>query len=150
MERHPVFTYLANARLETWSTVWAAVADVRVQRACEYILKHYSSDRLALQDVAHHVRMSKWHLSRLLNSATGWGFTDHLAAVRVARASRMLVDGRLIVKEVAGAVGYRYVSQMDRQFKRLLGILPQNLRCRAAVQFELQELARRSGSTRRR
>ena len=150
MEQHPLFTYLANSRPDTWIAAWTVVTDVRVQRAGDFMLKHFADDKLALHHVAGQVRLSKWHLSRLLTSTTGWGFSDHLAAIRVAMASRMLVEGRLIVKEVAGAVGYRNVSQMDRQFKRLLKITPHDLRCKAAIQIELQERARRSRSTQRR
>jgi len=92
---------------------------------------------LRLDDVAGHVRLSKWHLVRLLKAQTGWGFRRHLAGARVATALKMLLEGELIVKEVAAAVGYRYVSHMDRQFRTLLSTTPNDVRRRRPSLIDL-------------
>ena len=111
-----------------WSSAWGA--DGRIERALQYIIEHSSAMDLRLEDVAGHVRLSKWHLVRLLKSQTGWGFRQHLAGARVARALELLLEGKLIVKEVAAAVGYRHVSHMDRQFRTLLRTAPNDIRRR--------------------
>lgn len=101
-----------------------------VVRALE-ILEARMADDLALNDVAASVGLSPSHLSRQLARATGNGFAECLALVRVAAAKRYLAEGALTVKEVAALVGFHDPAYFARVFRRLEGRSPAEFRSRA-------------------
>jgi transcriptional regulator GlxA family with amidase domain len=101
----------------------------QVQRALQVMNVRYAEPELTLQAVASEVGLSSCHLSRLLKLETGCGFVAHLHRRRVSAAIGFLTqDGRLSVKEVAAAVGYRSVTQLDRHCKELHGMAPVSVR----------------------
>lgn len=71
------------------------------------------------------------NLSCLFAANTGQGFMTHLHVRRVAAARRMLIESQRSVKEVAAAVGYRSVTQLDRYFKRVFALTPNAVRAGA-------------------
>jgi AraC-like DNA-binding protein len=74
--------------------------------------------------VASTVRLSKWHLDRLLRRATGRCFVAHLNEARLCAACSLLPTDSLSAKEVAAKVGYGSLTAMDRQFKRSFASTP--------------------------
>lgn len=107
----------------------AACLPVPVLRALE-ILETRMAEDLALNDVALAVGLSPSHLSRQLARATGNGFAECLALVRVAAAKRYLTEGALTVKEVARLVGFHDPAYFARVFRRLEGRSPAEFRSR--------------------
>jgi AraC-like DNA-binding protein len=99
-------------------------SDARVVMALEFIHKHYGRRLLAVADVAEAVRVSKWHLDRLLRQHTGRCFVAHLHEARLDAARSLLIDAMPTVKEVASAVGYSSVTQLDRHFRKRCGCTP--------------------------
>lgn len=110
----------------------AACLPVPVLRALE-ILEARMSEDLALNDVAASVGLSPSHLSRQLARATGNGFAECLALVRIAAAKRYLSEGALTVKEVARLVGFHDPAYFARVFRRIEGCSPAEFRSRLAV-----------------
>jgi AraC-like DNA-binding protein len=106
----------------------------RVDDALRIIDERFTEPTLSLQVVAKTVGLSTCHLSRLLASNTGQGFRTHLHVRRVRAARRMLDESGRSVKEVAAAVGYRSVTQLDRYFKRVLTLPPSAFRTGVALQ----------------
>jgi AraC-like DNA-binding protein len=56
--------------------------------------EHCSEQHLSLGEVADHVYVSQWHLSKLLNRETGQSFFDLLGSLRIGRAKELLADPR--------------------------------------------------------
>ncbi len=100
-----------------------------VKAALAYMQAHCAR-RLTLSDVAEHVFVSQWHLSKLINRHTGKNFFDILNQLRVDRARDLLRDPSLKVHEVAERVGYADVAHFSKNFKRLTGKSPVEYRAR--------------------
>jgi AraC-like DNA-binding protein len=104
--------------------------DTRIDRAVIYIRANCTRPSLVVEDVARHVRLSRWHLSRLLVRYLGAPYRDVLRRIRVAEARRLLRDDALSVKEVAVRVGYPHATELDRAFKHCFGVTPTEWRTR--------------------
>lgn len=96
----------------------------RISPALLFIDENYTNPDLRLRDVAHHIGTSPWHLSRLLREFTGLGFVAHLRMARLREVERLLAKTALSVKEVAGATGFKRVSDLDHYFRLRNGLTP--------------------------
>src|ERR1051325_558929 len=96
-------------------------ADVRMREALRYIERHRRDRNLRLADVAVHVRLSPFYLTRCLKRATGCSFDALLQRARIGDARRLLEQTPLMIKEIAVTVGYESSTQFGRHFKRLTG-----------------------------
>ena len=104
----------------------------------EYIRQHYT-EHLTLSDVADHVYVSQWHLSKLINRHLQQSFLAIINTLRVARAKELLTDPACRVHDIAALVGYSDVAHFSRIFKKHTGQSP--LDYRAGV--EVRNLNRR-------
>ena len=95
-----------------------------VRAALAYIREHCSEQHLSLGDVADHVYVSQWHLSKLLNRETGQSFFDLLGSLRIARAKELLENSQMRIHEIAEATGFSDVAHFSRSFKRIAGCTP--------------------------
>ena len=102
--------------------------DSRVDRVLGLIEARHCEPSLTIGRAARDVRLSRWHLGRLLKQHTGHGFLSHVHRARVLSARRLLEGSDLSIKEIAAAVGYASSQQLDRHFKRIVGDTP--LMCR--------------------
>lgn len=92
-----------------------------VNRAIEYIHMNYTK-KMSLQDVADHIYVSKWHLSKLLNRHTGKSFSELLNSVRIEQAKKMLENPALRIGDIADAVGFMDIAHFSRVFKKMTGM----------------------------
>ena len=95
-----------------------------VRAALAYMKDHCSEQHLSLNDVADHVYVSQWHLSKLLNRETGQSFFDLLGSLRISKAKELLEDSSMRIHEVAEATGFSDVAHFSRSFKRFAGCTP--------------------------
>ena len=104
-----------------------------VQSALKYMREH-SAERLTLSDVADHVYVSQWHLSKLINRYTEQSFFELIGGMRVERAKLMLSDPSMRVQDVALQVGYLDVAHFSKSFKKVTGMTPVEYRASLAGQ----------------
>ena len=95
-----------------------------VRAALAYIREHCSEQHLSLGEVADHVYVSQWHLSKLLNRETEQSFFDLLGSMRISRAKELLSDASMRIQDVAEATGFSDVAHFSRSFKRFAGCTP--------------------------
>ena len=95
-----------------------------VRAALAYIRERCSEQHLSLGEVADHVYVSQWHLSKLLNRETGQSFFDLLGSMRISRAKELLADASMRIQDVAEATGFSDVTHFSRSFKRFAGCTP--------------------------
>ena len=95
-----------------------------VRAALSFMKEHCTEPHLSLSDVADHVYVSQWHLSKLLNRETGQSFFDLLGSLRIQKAREMLADSSVRIHEVAEATGFSDVGHFSRSFKRFTGFTP--------------------------
>lgn len=92
-----------------------------VNNALEYMKANYHT-KLSLKDVADHVYVSQWHLSKLLNKHKQQGFLELLNEIRIQEAKKLLKDPSLRVGDVAEKVGFSDLPHFSRVFKKIAGV----------------------------
>ncbi|MCR5733043.1 MAG: response regulator [Lachnospiraceae bacterium] len=92
-----------------------------VDSALSYMRENYT-EKLQLADVAEHVYVSVWHLSKLLNNVTGKNFSELLNGIRIEKAKELLHDPSLHVADIAEKVGFVDMAHFARVFKRITGM----------------------------
>ncbi len=92
-----------------------------VDSAVAFMRENYK-EKLQLADVAEHVYVSVWHLSKLLNSVTGKNFSELLNGIRIEKAKELLPDPSLHVADIAERVGFVDMAHFARVFKRITGM----------------------------
>ena len=95
-----------------------------VKAALAYMKEHCTEQHLSLGEVADHVYVSQWHLSKLLNRETDQSFFDLLGSMRIAKAKKLLADPALRIHEIAEMVGFSDVAHFSRSFKKIAGCTP--------------------------
>lgn len=98
-----------------------------ITSAKDFILAH-ASEPLRLRDVAEHVHVSPDYFCRFFKRATGIGFSEFLARVRVETTKNLLADPFLSISEVANQAGFGSLSQFNRTFHRFAGCSPKAYR----------------------
>ena len=107
------------------------IGSFALRNALRYIEKNYSR-KLTLEEVAEHIHISKWHLSKLLNSYLGKSFNDVLNGYRLKEAKQLLRDPYMKIGMIAESVGYNDSAIFSHVFKRLEGM--------TAVEYRNKEL----------
>lgn len=94
-----------------------------VRQALDYMRQH-CHEHLSLGDVADHVYVSQWHLSKLINRHANQSFLDILGRLRVEKAKGLLADSSLRIHEVAEQSGFSDVGHFSKSFKKIVGMTP--------------------------
>lgn len=92
----------------------------------QYIHENYAEE-ITLADLADKVYISRNYLSNIFKNMTGESFNTYLTRVRIEKAKELLMEGRLLVYEVAERVGYKNVPYFSTLFKKFTGMNPTEL-----------------------
>lgn len=92
-----------------------------VKNAIQFIEENYTK-KLTLNEVADHIFVSQWHLSKLLNKHMEQNFSEILNGVRIREAKELLKDPSLRIGDVAEKVGFVDMAHFSRVFKKIAGI----------------------------
>src|SRR5918999_867311 len=87
------------------------------------IYAHFG-EPITIDDMARSVMYSKFHFTRMFQSAVGVPPGRFLTGVRIQEAKRLLLSTSLTVKEIAGRVGYSSVGTFSTKFKSSVGFSP--------------------------
>ena len=101
------------------------------RNALQYINLH-AIEGIQLNDVADKLCVSDNYLSALIRKETGVTFHEHMLEARMNVARSMLADPRILVEEVARAVGYGNYISFYNAFKRIEHMTPTEYRNRKA------------------
>lgn len=94
-----------------------------LRRMEEYIYAHRDQN-IALTELADVAHLSEFHFARLFKQTTGLSPHQFVIHERIERAKRFIAEGRLSLAQIAIKVGFSDQSQLQRHFKRLVGITP--------------------------
>jgi AraC family transcriptional regulator len=103
------------------------MVDRRLRRALEFMHDHCARD-LSLAEIAAAAYLSEFHFARLFKKITGTTPHAYLAALRIERARKLLVETDLAITEVGACVGYNSQSHFTKIFRAATGITPRAFR----------------------
>ena len=101
-----------------------------VQRAQDYIDRHFGDADLSLPEVAGQVNLSPGHLSTVFSQEAGETFRDYLSRVRIERAKQLLRTTNQTCAAIAYQCGYNDPHYFSSFFKKQTGLTPQEFRAR--------------------
>lgn len=93
-----------------------------VRRAMEY-LREQLAESISLDDLADVAGLDKFHLCRAFRAQIGMPPHAYLTHLRVQRAKQLLAKG-VRASEIAPRVGLYDQSQLNRHFRRIVGMTP--------------------------
>ena len=96
----------------------------------EYYLKQHYQERLAVDELAHHLRCSPTYLQRTFKETTGFTLREFQAELRLAEALRLLETSDLKIEAIATDVGYRSKKDLYRVVQARVGCTPLEFRKR--------------------
>lgn len=99
----------------------------RIVQVRDYIEQNLSK-HITLKDVAGDACMSESSFSRFFKSSTGKNISNYIIELRISRACRELIDSDKTISEICFMVGFRNVSNFNRQFKKYKGRSPKDFR----------------------
>jgi AraC family transcriptional regulator len=104
-----------------------------VAKALWFIESHFTED-LSLDDVASAGGVSRYHMSRVFGSATGYSITRYVRGRRLTEAARTLAGGAPDILSVALEAGYNSHEAFTRAFRDQFGLTPESLRARGNLE----------------
>lgn len=99
----------------------------RIDRVVTYIHMHYA-DPIAMPELAEIAALSVSGLHRMFRRHMQTTVTDYIMRMRIGDASARLSSTDQLVQFIAEAVGYRALSNFNRQFRALKGMSPREYR----------------------
>lgn len=99
----------------------------RIDTVIKFISDNYAN-YITLQDVADIACLTTNSFCRFFKKMTNKSFTCFLNEVRIRNASRILVQRDLPVSDVCYMVGYKSITNFNKQFKQIMGSTPQGYR----------------------
>lgn len=94
--------------------------------------KHYIEENkginIKLEELAKNAGFSYTYFSYLFKKETGKTLTEYIQMVRIETAKKLLMEKERNISEVAALVGYNDIKFFTKQFKKTLGISPNEYR----------------------
>jgi transcriptional regulator GlxA family with amidase domain len=102
----------------------AQSADTEPVRDLLSWLRDHLADDLSVAALARHVNLSERQFSRVFKSEVGVTAADHVEAVRLEAACRLLETTNRTVEQIARTCGFGTPETMNRSFRRRLDTTP--------------------------
>ncbi len=98
-----------------------------VLECIQYIEKHYN-EKILLSSISDQLKVSNTKLNNLLKNDTGYTFHEYLTRFRILKALELLQNDKMLVYEIAVAVGFDEYKYFNAVFKKYVGVSPTELR----------------------
>ena len=102
-------------------------ARVRLHRMLTYIHEHYAEE-MTLNDIAAAAHVSRSEAGRCFKAYMGCSPVEALIRYRLQMARRLLSDTSRTLQEICYACGFNSVNYFSRQFRRVYGSAPGQMR----------------------
>ena len=100
--------------------------DVYVSHALDYIRKNY--DTIKVKDVARYIGINRSYLTNIFKKKMGVSPQEYLLQYRLDKGSKLLLETRLSIQEIAQKIGYDNPLTFSKMFKSVYGVSPRNYR----------------------
>ena len=98
-----------------------------------WFIEHYYGREITLDEMAEHIGVSRYHLSRSFPLAVGMSISAYLRGRRLTEAAKALASGAPDILAVALDATYGSHEAFTRAFKQALGVSPGRYTGRARV-----------------
>ncbi|NLO35592.1 MAG: AraC family transcriptional regulator [Clostridiaceae bacterium] len=98
-----------------------------MQAILDYLARHLH-EPVSRSELARHFKVCPAHISRTFHAATGLSLSDYLARLRVDRALDQLRSSQESITDIAYNCGFASIRSFNRQFQRITGQAPRDLR----------------------
>jgi two-component system, response regulator YesN len=88
--------------------------------------EHYA-ENITLGLLADEINISKNYLGQIFRNVMGETFNQYVTRIRMEKAKRLILEGKLYIYEIAEKVGYSNIPYFSSQFKKYIGINPTEL-----------------------
>jgi len=102
---------------------------LRMEKLIEFMNANFNRP-VRLGEAAGLVNMAETAFSRFFKAKTGTNFVDFLNDIRLGHASRMLIDTKSSINDIAATCGFTNISNFNRTFKREKGLTPKDFRAK--------------------
>jgi AraC-like DNA-binding protein len=107
--------------------------DPRIRIILKLIEEQHGNFGPSLTTTSKLLGLSQIRLQRLFKLGVGTTLSQHLRETKMARAAQLVQCWNIPIKEVAHRCGYDDVSNFYRDFRRVHGTTPRELRARQLV-----------------
>ncbi len=114
------------------SAQWGQILAERRALCVATALERMPSTQIRLAALSRELGITSTHLSKTFRRISGTGFREVAVQVRHRHAAELLVTTDLPIKQIAGLVGYKHVSDFSSRFKQVYGMSPTAFRSNAA------------------
>lgn len=101
--------------------------DIRMQEAATYIKEH-CSESITLEELAKKYSFTKEYFSTIFKETTGYGVSEYLNQMRIAKSISLLTTTSLSIIEISLQCGYNDSNYFSAVFKKIIGMPPQTFR----------------------
>ena len=98
-----------------------------------WLIEHRYGEDLSLESIANHCGVSRFHLSRRFQAASGYSVTAYQRARRLTEAAKALAAGAPDILDVALVATYGSHEAFTRAFRDQFGLTPEQLRARGST-----------------
>ena len=95
----------------------------RMETIFRYVIKNYPN-KIFLEEIASLVNLTPQSFCRYFKSRTTKVFSSFVNEVRIGNSCKMLIENKWTISQVCFESGFNYLSNFNRQFKRIKGITP--------------------------
>jgi AraC-like DNA-binding protein len=96
---------------------------VRMEAIFCYVIKNYQN-KMLLKDIASIVNLTPHSFCRYFKSRTGKVFSSFVNEVRIGNSCKKIIDNKEPISQICFASGFNYLSNFNRQFKKIKGMTP--------------------------
>ncbi|MBO9731398.1 MAG: helix-turn-helix domain-containing protein [Chitinophaga sp.] len=120
------YSFLGTFRLSVFNYMKHGADNIIEQ--CIQLMKQRLDQHLTLADLSKEMGLSASYLSALFKEKTRYGPIQLFTSLRMQKASQLLRETNLSVKEIAGEMGYPDQYTFSRSFKLVMGLSPKTFR----------------------
>ena len=95
----------------------------RMETIFRYVIQKFPN-KIYLEEIASLVNLTPHSFCRYFKSRTTKVFSSFVNEVRIGNSCRMLIENKYTISQVCFASGFNYLSNFNRQFKKIKGMTP--------------------------
>jgi len=111
-----------------------SIGNYQIDTVRRFIREHLQED-LSVDALAKEFHYSRTRLSVLFKEATGQTINAYITDQRIAKAKRLLIEGKLSMAQISRAVGYSSPQYFSRRFTQTVGCVPSEFLARCSEEI---------------